>query len=57
MKRTINKLNQTLLATATGLLLLAGNVQAKSDMHQLYEDNCASCHGNDGLGRKVNGVQ
>ncbi|MCK5190807.1 MAG: cytochrome c, partial [Methylococcales bacterium] len=29
-------------------LLLSSVVQASSDnMHQLYQDNCASCHGSD----------
>ena len=36
-----------MLASAASLLLLSGSVQAKSDMKQMYEDNCASCHGSD----------
>ncbi len=47
MKKTIIKLNKTLLISATSLILSMGSVQANSDMHQLYEDNCASCHGSD----------
>ncbi len=46
MKKII-KLNKTLLAGATGLLLLAGNAHAASDMHKVYAENCASCHGAD----------
>ncbi len=47
MKKTITKLNKTLLATTTSILLLAGSAHAGSDMAKLYEDNCASCHGSD----------
>jgi len=45
MKNTIIK--KSFLMTAVGLLLSATNIQASSDMHKLYEDNCASCHGSD----------
>ncbi|NOR70110.1 MAG: cytochrome C, partial [Methylomarinum sp.] len=47
MKKTIIKMNHSILAGAVGLLLSVSGVQASSDMHQLYEDNCASCHGSD----------
>ena len=47
MKKTIIKLNQFVLAGAVGLLTIMGSVQASSDMHTLYQDNCASCHGSD----------
>jgi DNA-binding beta-propeller fold protein YncE/cytochrome c553 len=47
MKKTIIKLNKTLLIGVASLILSMGSVQADSDMHQLYEDNCASCHGSD----------
>ena len=46
MKQTIT-INRSILAGAVGLLLSLGTVQASSDMHQLYEDNCASCHASD----------
>lgn len=47
IKTTINK---SLLAATIPLLLSSGSVLAKSgshDMHKLYEENCASCHGSD----------
>jgi len=41
-------LNKPLLLSAVALLLSSGGVLASSDnMHQLYQDNCASCHGSD----------
>ncbi len=47
MKKTIIKFNQSILLTTASLLLLSGNIQANSDTHQLFQDNCASCHGSD----------
>jgi len=47
MNKTIIKFHKVLLASTASLLLLAGSAHAKSDMHKLYEDNCASCHGSD----------
>ena len=48
MKKTIIKLNQSVLAGAVSLLTIMGSVHASSDnMHELYQDNCASCHGSD----------
>ncbi len=47
MKKTIIRFNQSILAGAVGLLTVMGSVQASSDMHKLYQDNCASCHGSD----------
>ncbi|MCK5191195.1 MAG: cytochrome c, partial [Methylococcales bacterium] len=47
MKKTIIKLNQSIWAGAVSLLTIMGSVQASSDMHTLYQDNCASCHGSD----------
>ncbi|MGJ0491095.1 cytochrome D1 domain-containing protein [Methylobacter sp.] len=50
MKNTKKLLSQSVIAGLTALVLPLA-VQAKSDnaqnMHQLYEDNCASCHGSD----------
>jgi mono/diheme cytochrome c family protein/DNA-binding beta-propeller fold protein YncE len=46
MKKTI-KTNRLLLAVASSFLVLAGSVSANADMHQLFQDNCASCHGSD----------
>jgi len=46
MKKIIKK-NWQLLTLVTGLLLSAGSVHAGTDMHQLFQDNCASCHGSD----------
>ncbi|GAW85798.1 conserved hypothetical protein [Bathymodiolus platifrons methanotrophic gill symbiont] len=44
-------LHKSILATSIALLVLSGNAFAKSGdkhkMHQLYQDNCASCHGSD----------
>ncbi len=47
--KTIIKFNPSLVAVSLGLLLStsASNLHADSDMHQLYQDNCASCHGSD----------
>ncbi len=47
MKKTIIRFNRSILAGAVGLLSVMGSVQASSDMHKLYQDNCASCHGSD----------
>ncbi len=47
MKKTV-QLTSTLLAGCVVLLLSSASIQAASDnMHQLYQDNCASCHGAD----------
>ncbi|WP_428354588.1 cytochrome D1 domain-containing protein [Methyloprofundus sp.] len=49
LKTTI--LKKSILAASIALLFNLGNATAKSDdkhnMHKLYEDNCASCHGSD----------
>ena len=43
-----NRLNQSWLAASIALLLSTDAAMAKQeDMHQLYQDNCASCHGSD----------
>ncbi|MDQ7089531.1 MAG: cytochrome D1 domain-containing protein [Methylococcales bacterium] len=47
MRKKIINLNKTLLISVTSLLLSVSGVHADADMHQLYEDNCASCHGSD----------
>jgi mono/diheme cytochrome c family protein/DNA-binding beta-propeller fold protein YncE len=48
MKTTIKRLNKSLLATSIALLLASQTAAAKSDdMNQVYQDNCASCHGAD----------
>ncbi len=49
MNRTIIQLHKTILAGAATMLLSSGAVQADSDgkAHQLYQENCASCHGAD----------
>ena len=49
MNKTITtRLNLSLLAASIATLLSSGVAMAKSDdMHQLYQDNCASCHGSD----------
>ncbi|MDD2739583.1 MAG: cytochrome D1 domain-containing protein [Methylomonas lenta] len=47
-KNRTKRLNQSLLAVSIATLLSSGVAMAKSDnMHQLYEDNCSSCHGSD----------
>lgn len=47
MKKII-PLNKPLLVGVVALLLSSGSIQASSDnMHKLYQDNCASCHGSD----------
>lgn len=50
MKNTKKLLSQSVIAGLTALVLPLA-AQAKSDnaqnMHQLYENNCASCHGSD----------
>jgi hypothetical protein len=50
MNTTKKRLTKSVLLSLTAILLPFG-VQATSDtgknMHQLYEDNCASCHGSD----------
>jgi DNA-binding beta-propeller fold protein YncE len=47
MKKII-QLNKSFFAGAVALLLSSGGLHASSDkMHQLYQDNCASCHGSD----------
>ncbi len=46
MKKIIN-LKHSILILAASFVLSAGCVQANSDMHQLFQDNCASCHGSD----------
>ncbi len=46
MKKTIPML-QSILVSSVALFMSTG-IQANSDkMHQLYENNCASCHGSD----------
>lgn len=40
-------LTQSLLAGAVSILLSGSQVLADSDMHDLYMNNCASCHGAD----------
>ena len=42
-------LNKSFLVSITALLLMSANIQAddSDNMHQLYQDNCASCHGSD----------
>ena len=48
MKPTIKKLHHSLLGSAIALGMFSGGVAAKTeDMNQLYQDNCASCHGAD----------
>jgi mono/diheme cytochrome c family protein len=49
MKKRL-RINTSLLAGATALLLSSGSLYAgknKDNSKQLYEDNCASCHGSD----------
>lgn len=50
MKYTKKLLSQSVIAGLTAVVLPLA-AQAKSDspqnMHQLYENNCASCHGSD----------
>lgn len=46
MKKTKNRLPKSILLGLAAVILPFG-AQATSDMHQLYEDNCASCHGSD----------
>ncbi len=44
----MNKNKKTLLLTTLLAIALTGHAEAASDnMHQLYQDNCASCHGSD----------
>ena len=47
MKKIPIKLNRTIFAGAVTAFLMIGNAQASSDMHQLYEDNCARGQGAD----------
>ena len=51
MELKITTLKKSILATSITLLFSTSIVLAKSDdthkMHQLYQDNCASCHGSD----------
>ncbi len=51
MQRKTTQLNKTILAASMTLFFSSANTFAKSDdghkMHQLYQDNCASCHGSD----------
>ena len=47
MKKTLITINKSFLIIAAGLLASAASVHASSDMHKLYQDNCASCHGSD----------
>ena len=50
MKKII-PLQTPFLAGAVALLLSSGGLQASSDnMHKVYQDNCASCHGSDHSG-------
>jgi mono/diheme cytochrome c family protein len=45
---TIKRLNRSVLAGAIAALLFPLSAAANSDdMHRLYQDNCASCHGSD----------
>lgn len=46
--KIIIPLNISYLVATAALFLLSGAIQASSEnMHKLYEDNCASCHGFD----------
>jgi len=51
MELTITTLKKSILAASIAVLFGSGHAFAKSDdqhkMHQLYQDNCASCHGAD----------
>jgi mono/diheme cytochrome c family protein len=50
MKITKKHLSKSVIASLAALLLPIGAQAATDDakkMHQLYEDNCASCHGSD----------
>lgn len=46
MKKII-KLKHSFLTLTTAFLFSAGSIQANSEAHQLFQDNCASCHGSD----------
>lgn len=45
MKTTIKRLNKSLLTSS--ILLLLSTPAVSNDMNQVYQDNCASCHGAD----------
>ncbi|MDD1621861.1 MAG: cytochrome c, partial [Methylococcaceae bacterium] len=49
MKNTNKRrLNKSLMASSIALVLSSGMALAKTEnMEQLYQDNCASCHGAD----------
>ena len=48
MHAIIKKISKTLLTTSIGLLLSNGSfAEAEINAHQLFENNCASCHGSD----------